>query len=194
MPWEKSFDESEVIEQVMRLFWEKGYAATSISDITEATGIKRGSLYNAFDGKDELFLRALLKYDNELRKSMLSRLEAVEDAREAIAMFFDYCVKGSLDDPERKGCLLVNTALDFTHHDDEVRRIVADAFEEIVTFFESTIRRGQADGVIPDSVEPRSTARTLMALISGIRVLGRGVFGKSALNQIGREAQRLISR
>ncbi len=51
MPWEKSFKEEEAIEKAMKLFWEKGYEPASIADIIEATGVNRGSLYNAFGGK-----------------------------------------------------------------------------------------------------------------------------------------------
>ncbi len=193
MPWEKSFEESDVVEQAMQVFWEKGYAATSISDITEATGIKRGSLYNAFDGKDDLFLRSLLKYDTEKRKELLRRMEDIEDPREAIAAFFDYIVSDCLNDPNKKGCLLVNTALDYLHLDDEVQKVVADAFKELTSFFEQQIKRGQQHGDIPDTASPKATAKALIAILVGIRVLGRGMLGKTALQQIAEQAQRLIS-
>lgn len=193
MPWEKSFEESDVIHQAMQVFWEKGYAATSISDITEATGIKRGSLYNAFDGKQELFLQSLLKYDNDHRKTLLRSLEAVADPREAITKFFAHLVKDSLADPNKRGCLLINTALDYSRHDKAVQQIVDAAFKELSTFFETSIQRGQVEGSIPASVEPRATAKALLSLVVGLRVLGRGAFGKAALNQIASQAEQLIS-
>ncbi|TWU48933.1 HTH-type transcriptional repressor ComR [Rubripirellula tenax] len=90
MPWEKSFEQSDVIERAKEAFWEKGYAATSISDVTAATGIERGSLYNTFDGKHDLFVRAQLKYRGERRAGKLRMLETVNDRREAIAMFFSF--------------------------------------------------------------------------------------------------------
>jgi TetR/AcrR family transcriptional repressor of nem operon len=193
MPWEKTFEESDVIEQAMQVFWEKGYAATSISDITEATGIKRGSLYNAFDGKDDLFMRSLLKYDIERRSGLIRQFEAIDDPREAISGLFDYFVKDSLSDPDRKGCLLVNTSLDYSQHDDEVQKVVSDAFKEIAVFFEKLIKRGHERGDIPDTVKPRPTAKALVAFLVGIRVMGRGTFGKAALQQIAEQAKRLIS-
>ncbi|WP_166831747.1 TetR/AcrR family transcriptional regulator [Thalassoroseus pseudoceratinae] len=193
MPWEKSFDESEVIEQAMEVFWEKGYAATSISDITEATGIKRGSLYNAFDGKHDLFVRALLKYGYDRRTSKLQMLETVDDPREAIAMFFDSLVKATLNDPGKKGCLLFNTTLEYSSHEDDVQKLVSEGIQEVVSFFEGRIDRGKELSTIPDSVETRPTARTLLALVVGIRVLGRGAFGKTALRQVAQQATSLIS-
>ncbi len=193
MPWEKSFDESDVIEQAMQVFWEKGYAATSISDITEATGIKRGSLYNAFDGKDDLFMRGLLKYDIEQRRKLLCELDTIDDPREAISKFFDRVVQHSLIDEEKKGCLLVNTSLEYPQHNAEVQKVVSDAFKEIAAFFEKQIKRGQERGDIPEAVEPRPTAKALIALLVGIRVMGRGTLGKAALQQIAEQSKRLLS-
>ncbi|QDT31936.1 TetR/AcrR family transcriptional regulator [Thalassoglobus polymorphus] len=193
MPWEKSFEESDVIEQAMNVFWEKGYAATSISDITNATGIKRGSLYNAFDGKHDLFVRALLKYCDELRTSKLRKLETVADPREAIRMFFDSLVKATLSDPDKKGCLLFNTALEYSSHDDDVKKLVSAGVKEVVSFFEGRIDRGKELGNIPESVDTRPTAKALVALAVGIRVLGRGTFGKKGLEQVSQQAVDLIS-
>ncbi|QDS94498.1 HTH-type transcriptional repressor ComR [Roseimaritima multifibrata] len=193
MPWEKSFEESDVVEQAMRVFWQKGYNATSISDITAATGIKRGSLYNAFNGKEDLFLRSLMKYDQEHRKILLDQVDAIDDPREAIASLFDGIVDDSLSDLDKKGCLLVNTSLDYSLADEDVQKVVADAFQELTRFFEKQIKRGQQRGDIPSTLSARSTARTLLSLLIGIRVLGRGLYGKTALRQIAEQAKRLIS-
>ena len=193
MPWEKTFEESDVIEQVMQVFWKKGYSATSISDLTEATGIKRGSLYNAFQSKDGLFIKSLLKYENEQRRAWMRDAEAREDPREAILWWFKECVKSSLNDPERKGCLLINTALDFSIHNEEVKKVVSSGVKEVSQFFERLIKRGQESGQIPASVEPRSTAKALFALLIGIRVMGRGALDKSSLQQIAKQAETLIS-
>ncbi|TWU23974.1 HTH-type transcriptional repressor ComR [Novipirellula galeiformis] len=193
MPWEKSFDESDVIEQAMQVFWAKGYAATSISDITAATGIKRGSLYNAFDGKDDMFMRGLLKYDIDQRQKSIQELDALDDPREAILTFFDRIIQHSLHDEEKKGCLLVNTSLEYPQHNAEVQQVITEAFKQIAAFFERQIKRGQQRGDIPDAVQPRGTAKALVALLVGIRVMGRGTIGKAALQQIGEQAKRLIS-
>ncbi len=192
MPWEKTFEESDVIEKTMALFWEKGYAATSISDITAATGIKRGSLYNAFHGKEDLFLQALLKYDNERRRKVLRQLESLDDPREAIYRFFDRIVETSLSDPHRRGCMLVNTSLDYAQHTEAAREVVTAAFKELTDFFERLIARGQTRGDIPETVEPVATANALLSFLVGIRVLGRGVVEQAALEQMADSAKSLI--
>lgn len=194
MPWEKSFNESDVIESVMDVFWNKGYEATSISDLTEATGLKRGSLYNAFgDGKQELFFLSLQKYDQEQRAVFLKQLEAIESPIIAFNTLFDSLVQQAMADTEKKGCLLVNTALNITHHSDAVRTLVTQGMDEFASFFERLIKRGQNAGQIPETVQPRPTAKTLLTLVVGIRVMSRGVLSKTALKQVSQQAKSLIS-
>ncbi|MFG0267263.1 MAG: TetR/AcrR family transcriptional regulator [Rhodopirellula sp. JB055] len=193
MPWEKSFEKAEVVEQSMQVFWEKGYAATSISDITHATGVQRSSLYNAFEGKHELFIESLLRYDQSTRRKLLNRLNDSDDPKNAILSFFDWVLKDSQNDSIKRGCFLVNTALDYEQHDEQVQKTVAAAFKEIASFFQTSIQRGQDQGSIPASVNPRSTAKALVALLVGIRVLGRGVFGKNSLQQIAQQANQMLS-
>ncbi len=194
MPWEKSFDESEVIDQIMNVFWEKGYEATSISDLTEATGLKRGSLYNAFgDGKQELFYRSLQKYDAEQRAVIIKQLEAIESPVAALNTLFDVLVQQAMTDQEKKGCLLVNTSLNISQYEEEVQILVSKGMEDFVSFFEKLIKRGQSEGEISESIQPRATARTLLTLLVGIRVMSRGVFAKAALKQVAQQAKDLIS-
>ena len=84
MPWEKSFDEDEAVGKAMKVFWEKGYEPASMADLIAVTGITRGSLYNAFGGKEQLFIKALEKYDKDNRRAMLAKLEAMDDPQRAI--------------------------------------------------------------------------------------------------------------
>src|SRR5260370_13144975 len=74
MPWQKSYDETEVLTRAMEAFWSKGYSATSISDLTRATGLNRGSLYSEFIDKRTLYLRALRFYDRHYRRGLPSAL------------------------------------------------------------------------------------------------------------------------
>ncbi len=193
MPWEKSFDEKTVINQIMEVFWEKGYAATSISDLTEATGLKRGSLYNAFgNGKQELFMRSLLKYDTEQRAAIIKRLEAIEDPIVAFDTLFDALVQQAMADTEKKGCLLTNTALNITQYEEPVQILIKKGMDEFAAFFERLIKRGQSSGQISESVKPKPTSKALVTFVTGIRVMSRGVFNKTALKQAAEQAKALI--
>ncbi|MEE4377574.1 MAG: TetR/AcrR family transcriptional regulator [Candidatus Competibacteraceae bacterium] len=191
MPWEKSFNEETALENAMQVFWEKGFEPASIADLLEGTGLNRGSLYNAFGGKRQLFVKALLKYDRD-RHAMLAKLEALDDPKVAIAKFLDTTVANTVADQDHKGCFLFNTALEITTHDKQVNEIVTNGVREIEAFLRRSIEVGQARGEIPKELNPEATAKALLALIVAIRVLGRGVFAEAALYTIADEGKRLI--
>lgn len=193
MPWEKSFDEAEAVQKAMMLFWEKGYEATSITELIETTGVNRGSLYNAFGGKHELFVQSLLKYDAEIRRATLAELEAMDSPVEAIRVLFNAIVQEAVADSEKKGCFLVNTALELYSHDDNTLAIVTKGLEDFEAFFRRCLEVAQARREVPVLLNPGSTAKTLLSLVVAIRVLGRGAYKEPALKQISQEAQRLIS-
>ena len=110
MPWEKSYDETEVLDGAMHAFWARGYAGTSVADLVAATGINRGSLYAAFTGKRGLFLSALEHYDDRHRARFLDEIARTHAPREAIIEAFRRAAAPADDVPP--GCLLVNTALE----------------------------------------------------------------------------------
>ncbi len=192
MPWEKSFDEDDAIAKAMKVFWKKGYEPASIADLIAETGITRGSLYNAFGGKEQLFVKALLKYDRENRRAMLAELEAMDDPKRAIATLLDGIVAETLADTEKKGCFIVNTASELATHGEEVNRIVHNGIREFEAFFRRSIEVAQARKDIPESLDAAATAKALLAMVVAIRVLGRGVFDESALNMIADQALRLL--
>ncbi len=192
MPWEKSFDEEAAINDAMQVFWEKGFAPTSIADLLAGTGLNKGSFYNAFGSKKQLFAKALQKYDQE-RQAMLASLEAIDDPRKAIATFFDTIVEKTVADEGRKGCFMFNTALQINMHDEAVNAIITNGIRETEAFFRRSIEVGQARGEIPDELVPQATAKALLAMVVGIRLLGRGVFTEDSLRTIADEAKRLIA-
>lgn len=192
MPWEKSFDEEDAIGKAMKVFWEKGFEPASIADLIESTGITRGSLYNAFGGKEQLFVKALLKYDSENRRAMLAEMEAMDDPRRAITMLLEGIVAETLADTEKKGCFIVNTASELATHGEEVSQIVHKGIREFEAFLRRSIEVGQARKEFPESLDPEATAKALFAMIVAIRVLGRGVFEEPALTTIANQALHLL--
>jgi TetR/AcrR family transcriptional repressor of nem operon len=191
MPWEKSFDEETAVENAMQVFWEKGFEPASIADLLEGTGLNRGSLYNAFGGKQQLFVKALQKYDRD-RQALLAELEALDDPQKAITTFFDITLARTVTDQDHKGCFLFNTALQINTHDEEVNAIVTNGVREVEAFFRRSIEVGQARGAMPIELVPENTAKALLALIVAIRLLGRGVYTESSLRTIADEGKRMI--
>jgi len=192
MPWEKSFHEDDVVHEAMLLFWEKGFESTSIAELLARTGINRGSLYNAFGGKRQLFVKTLNKYDQEVRRGALAGFEALDNPVLAIEKLFDETVVEIAADEQKKGCFLVNTASEIAVHNKDVVDITDRGMREFEAFFRRCIEVGQARGEIRKDLDPESTARKLLALTSAIRILGRGLFDESALQVIAEEAKASI--
>jgi TetR/AcrR family transcriptional repressor of nem operon len=193
MPWVKDFDVDDAVDRAMKVFWAKGYEATSISDLVEAMQINKGSLYNAFGNKKALFTRAFLKYDAENRQAAIKQLEAMDDPVKAIAVLFDGLIAESAADTERKGCLLVNTALDLPNQPKDIQDMVTSALDGFEAFFERRVRDGQKTGQIPASIDAKEAAKALVTLVVGLRVLARGTFDAKGLESIRAQALRTIA-
>ena len=192
MPWEKTFDIDEAIDKATNVFWAKGYQATSLSDLIAATGVNKGSFYNAFGSKKQLFIRSLLKYEKEQRKDVLSQLELLAEPIEAISTLFDSVIEQGSTDKERKGCFLVNTALDLPNHDEDTRSTVTTGLKGTEEFFKKQVELGISKSLIPQTVDPVLTSKGLLTLLIGLRVLSRGVYDQQDLINIKTQALNLL--
>jgi len=172
----------------MLVFWENGYEATSLADLIEATGVQRQSLYNAFGGKRELFVRALLKFDAERQRSVLADIEARGEPLKAIKDVFDQAV----EDPLKRGCFLVNTSLEIQAHDEEVKLLAEAAVKDFRRFYERMIEHAKVRGEICATIDTSAAASGLLAALFGMRVMGRGTTSKDVLRQVADQALRLL--
>ncbi|HEY4042414.1 MAG TPA: TetR/AcrR family transcriptional regulator, partial [Rhodopila sp.] len=168
----REFDEEEVLDAAMQCFWAQGYGATSIKDLIERTGLTAASLYNAYGDKRAMFSTAL---DHYIEKSIGVRLRRCETLppRKAIRSFFDDILRRSLGDRERKGCMIVNSALEIAPHDREFRETIVETLKRIESFFLDCVKRGQADGTITPSRPAAGLAQHLLGVLMGVRVLAR---------------------
>ena len=187
----REFDEDAVLDAVVDCFWRGGYEATSVRDLVGRTGITCASLYNAFGDKRALYQRALDRYVDD---SIAARIRRCGDLppRRAIAAFFDEILARSLGDDERKGCMLVNAALDVAPDDPALRDFVARSLVGIEAFFVEAIASGQADGTIKSALPATMLARHLLGALMGVRVLARVRPEPALLNDIVTSALALL--
>jgi len=168
----RQFHESSVLDAALQCFWSRGYGATSIRDLIEETGVTGASLYNAFGDKRAIYERALSRYvetsiDDRIRRcEVLPPLEGIEE-------FFAEIVRRSLSDRDRKGCMLVNAALDIAPHDPVLQKSISEVLVCIEAFFLRCINSGQSDGTIDASLSAANHAHHLLSVLMGIRVLAR---------------------
>src|SRR5258708_11037190 len=122
-------------------------------------GIAGPSLYNAFGGKRALFRLVLERYAEQGMRARIRRLESSLRPKAAIRAFLAEIVERSLDDRERRGCLLVNSALDVAPHDPEIGAEIADRLGEIEAFYRRLIAAAQGQVTVPAGRDPEATAR-----------------------------------
>ena len=169
----REFDEAAALEAAIRCFWSRGYEATSVRDLTLAMGITGASLYNAFGDKRALFGLALDHYIKRGFCERSARLEQQLPPRDAILTFFNEIIELSLSDPERKGCFIVNAALEVAPHDPEFKALLAAVQEGMEGFFHRCISAGQAQGSISAVQSADDLARLCLGVLMGLRVLAR---------------------
>ncbi|ABS66230.1 transcriptional regulator, TetR family [Xanthobacter versatilis] len=170
----RAFDENEVLDAAIRCFWTRGYEATSVRDLASSMGLTGASLYNAFGDKHALYERALERYVDESVADRIRRLEDPAIApRAAIGAFLDEIVERSLNDPDMKGCMVVNAAVELGPHDPELRAAAGRTLGEIEAFFRRRVAAGQKDGAINPDQTAEDLARMLLGVLLGIRVLSR---------------------
>jgi TetR/AcrR family transcriptional repressor of nem operon len=168
----REFDETTVLEAAMNCFWVKGYERTSVNDLTQRMGITGASLYNAFGDKRSLYRQAFIHYLAQTVRDRVARLEKLEPVS-AIRGFFDEIIERSVDDDLRRGCMLVNAALELAPYDPEFQKLVAEEMIFIEDFFRRSIIVGQEDGSITGTRSADELAKLLLSVLLGIRVLAR---------------------
>jgi AcrR family transcriptional regulator len=182
----REFDPDAVLEQAMDLFWEHGYDGVSISDLTDATGINRRSLYAAFGSKEELFAKAVERYMSGHAGYIAEALRRPTAWDVSRAM-----VHGAADantDPGRpRGCLLVQGALAGGDDADAVRDDLAQQRSDSVKALARRFGQAQAAGELP-GVNTLALSRWINAVCQGISVQARSGATREELHEVAEQA------
>jgi len=171
----QEFDSDQVIRQAMDVFWRKGFEATSIQDLVDATKVNRGSLYNKFGDKAGFFAAVMEAYAATAPSGKLARAAADEgtSGRQAIETFFTEQVERGCADREQRGCLIVNTAAELVARDPAIAEWMKAASRKMETVFFTLVERGQASGEIAPWRDARALARFLFSAVQGLIVTGK---------------------
>ena len=157
----------------MEAFWERGYNATSVSDLLAEMGLNRGSLYGTFGDKKQLFLAALEKYQDQNVAMIREVLEQPGvSARQAIAALLDVAVERCTGAGAERGCLAAKAAMELAPHDKDIAAWLKRFHRRNVESLTKTIARGQREGEVNRKLDPKAAARFLLNGIAGLRLLG----------------------
>jgi len=162
----REFNPDIVGQKIMNLFWQKGYARTSVQELVDATGLKKGSLYSCFGKKSEIFKFALLRYCRPAEDGPRSELSPLN----GLAAFFSKIVKeADLPKAQRRGCFLMNSALEFGNQNHELSATVRDLVKAREQHFERLILAAQASGEMSSKLDSRQAAQRAFATAFTIR-------------------------
>lgn len=169
----KEFEPDAIADAAMNVFWQRGYASTSVQDLVDGTGLGRSSIYNFFGSKHELYESALRRY-HDWSGATLDVLNEADPVKELIRRILMSIVDDELDSESHNGCMVANASLELAGHDPIVAALVAENFDRMERAFDGALCRAQRDGEVAPDKDPKILAKFIVNTIQGIRVLGKG--------------------
>lgn len=188
----KGFDENQALEAAMRLFWEKGYAATSLHDLEQGTGLNRASIYNAFGNKRNLFKRCLARYVGRVEEMLDSITGAAASSREAINNWLAFVIDFHFSPETPGGCLAILSALERHQHDRETKEMVATLFRREREVVQRVLEEGVKRGEFSAEFDCAGVAGAITAATSGMVVLAMADTPVSGLQGVLRSVLGLL--
>ena len=169
----REFDVNAALERAMDVFWSKGYEATSLDDLCEATGLSRSSLYATFGNKRDLLLQTVDRYIERRTRNIRAALARQPNIHEGIAAllreFIDQIVSGA----GRRGCFLGNCAAELPRSDRTALARVRRGLARTEETFREALARAAARGELPVGADVDALARFLTASFQGLRLVGK---------------------
>lgn len=173
MPRVKKFDEQDILERAMQLFWEKGFSATSIQDLVTRLGVNRASLYDTYGGKDELFKKSFKFYRKNNTESLREFLSNQPDVKEGLKLLFDKAIDESINDPARKGCFVVNATTELVPGDKEMHAILLENKKTFEQIFYDYLKKGEAENQFKSGKDLKAIASLIFTLYNGFKVVSK---------------------
>ncbi|MEO9485773.1 MAG: TetR/AcrR family transcriptional regulator [Ekhidna sp.] len=169
MPKSVTFDRDSVMENVMNLFWRKGYNGTSMQDLVDVTGLNRSSFYNSFGDKFSLFEEALKAYQKQQNELLQESFTHAKTPKQAIISLF----KGISDDissGNQKGCMFTSCTAELGAENAQVRDFLVENKDKVVESFAMLIRKAQEQGEIDARKDAGTVALFLFSSLQGLRL------------------------
>lgn len=164
------FDRAEALEQAQQLFWRQGYSDTSLSDLLSAMDLSKSSFYQTFKSKHNLFELSIQNYLTARTEMMRAKLKASPSAINFIAGML-YGVSDNSGIMEyRVGCLVMNTACEFSQKDVVIAKAVRESMDAFRLVFKEAVVLGQRQGDISADKDPDALAVFLVTNMGGLNV------------------------
>ncbi|GGH09551.1 TetR/AcrR family transcriptional regulator [Paenibacillus segetis] len=171
MARQREFDEDKALDAAMQIFWEKGFEATSLSDLTSRMGIQRPSIYSTFGDKKGLFEAALRKYTSSHATYVRTSLQSKNSVKEAFRAFFENMIEKEYEKSPSWGCFCINSMVELSPHDEKFEILTREHQMYLSVIFQETIERGLRSGELDSGINAKSLAQTLVVSLIGLTVI-----------------------
>ncbi|MGO4498967.1 TetR/AcrR family transcriptional regulator [Paenibacillus sp. 2RAB27] len=168
---QREFDVDIALDAAMQIFWEKGFEATSLSDLTSRMGIQRPSIYSAFGDKKELFEAALRKYTNYHSSNIRAKLQNRSSVKEGFRTLFEGIVEEGYSESCNRGCFCINTMVELAPHDEKFEILTREHQMYLSAIFQEAIERGVRSGELETDMNVKALAQTLVVSLIGLTVM-----------------------
>lgn len=189
----RAYDADAALTDAMSAFWQFGYSATSLDQLSDATDMNRPSLYAAFGDKRALYLQTLDRYTERAKQVIAKALDPQLSLEEGLQRFYDSALASYLPpgDPAR-GCYLIGTAVTEALGDEEVRTRLAGALREFERMLEVRIQQARDKGEIDATADPQALAMIASAVLHTLAIRSRAGELRTVLRAVVATAIDLI--
>ena len=169
MPKSITFDRDQVMSNVMKLFWEKGYNGTSMQDLVNVTGLNRSSFYNSFGDKFSLYEEALSLYQSQQMENLHQVLHPDQSPKEALVSLFKG-ISSDIAKGNKQGCMLSKCTSELSAQEPRVMPFLKENKDRVVKLFATLIRKGQDEDEISRDKDPDTLALYLFVNLQGLKL------------------------
>jgi TetR/AcrR family transcriptional repressor of nem operon len=180
----REFERDKVLDRATRLFWERGFAGASVSDLEAAMGIGRTSIYASFGAKEDLFMAAIDHYDATYSIKLRNALNSGLPVRQAIALYFEELMIAFADPDLPLGCLVTNVAVEGDRGTTRMGRRIAASITRAEDTFYRLLRDAQMEGDIDSRADARAISRYLVMSTHGLSALAKAISDVNALREV----------
>jgi TetR/AcrR family transcriptional repressor of nem operon len=168
MPRHREFDQNKVLEQAMLLFWAQGYEATSIRDLTAATGISSSSMYEVFGDKRRLYLTALEQYCGLERERIAQMAQQTATPQDFVHQLFATVEVVTQPQMPTQGSMAFNAMVEFGTRDADVTRLLLAHYVHLAELIATVLAQAQHDHCIRTQEDPLHLAYTILTTLQGL--------------------------
>jgi TetR/AcrR family transcriptional regulator, copper-responsive repressor len=192
----RTYNPDEVLETALELFWSKGFAATSLDDLSEATGVSRPSLASGFGDKEAIYVKAMERYRNQINEQLdlvLTCQGPDTGISDVILRYFDVMISSYTGEIENLlGCAFMCTALNETPQHESILCLLQETIAEFDRRFEAFFTKAQQIGLVAAGVDPKVLSQMILGLTNNIGVRARAGASRAELETIVRDTTRFL--